>query len=155
MHPLKIPSLPWRRTTDSWLPRHSTEQQPSSGSQCAPDIRMRASSEGCARIDATSHGNGQDVIVTSPVSTTSPLPDVSVPPNILDVNKAPKYDITKGVWDLWARMPKDVRRWERPARYTDRSRPCLALITSIQHANGTCSDSRRTIGHHGPTPILT
>jgi hypothetical protein len=116
-----MPSLPWRRTTDLWLPRFSTDQQPPSGSQSTPDLRIRSHNEGVSIIDATSR---PDVFVMSPIATSSPLPDEAAgvpdlrPQNAEGSKELERYDVRNGsVRDVWARMPKYTRRWEKPAKY--------------------------------------
>jgi hypothetical protein len=123
------------------LPLHWTTPQPqqsanaeSTGSTEKP-TRKRSLFRGLTKINTTIQRHPSDALVMSPTGTTSsPVEageldgtfDEMIPEGGRKLTQKLKFEGKTlieeekpgegNVWDVWARMPKDVRRWDKPAR---------------------------------------
>jgi hypothetical protein len=122
------------------LPLHWTTPQPEQANADSTDTtekptRKRSLFRGLTKIDTTIQRHPSDALVMSPDgSTSSPVEAGELDGTFDQMISEGKKKITEkqkfegktlieeekpgegNVWDVWARMPNDVRRWNKPAR---------------------------------------
>jgi hypothetical protein len=126
--------LPLHWTT----PQPQPQLQPAAGTTGTTEkpTRKRSLFRGLTKIDTTIQRHPSDALVMSPTGTTSSPVEAGEIDGTFDqmIPEGGKKKLTEkrklegktlieeekpgegNVWDVWARMPKDVRRWHKPAR---------------------------------------